>query len=351
MQIYSRKIVVPLLAIGALLLMILWMSGMFRDLIEPGLVPQDVSSVTQVMSIEEQKVLVFETVPATISARDTTNISSRIIARIGSVNVRAGAMVSKGQLLIQLEQSDLQAKVAQSVEQVNLVSVRLAEAEKNLERATELSGKGILTQADFDKTLADVDALQAMRESAQQALAESRSHLRYTEIRALIDGRIVDRFAEPGDTATPGMKLLSIYNPLSLQVEAWVREHLALTLKLGQPLEVVVPALGVTEIATIDERVPAADPGSRSFLIRASMSWNDQLLPGMYAEVKIPYGDVAQMLIPEQAITTIGQLHRVSVISNDVVEWRFVRVGRKNKAGERVVISGLVPGEIILVPD
>ena len=96
---------------------------------------------------------------------------------------------------------------------------------------------------------------------AVQALEEAKTALGYTEILAPFDGRVVDRFAEPGDTAQPGTKLLALYNPLSLRVEAQVREVVALGLEVGQDLQVEIPAMQKIVDAVIQERVPAADPG------------------------------------------------------------------------------------------
>ena len=72
---------------------------------------------------------------------------------------------------------------------------------------------------------------------------------------------MVDRFAEPGDTASPGQKLLSLYNPVSLRVEARVREQLALKLAIGDELTVEVPALAQRYTARIEEIVPADQRG------------------------------------------------------------------------------------------
>ena len=132
-----------------------------------------------------------------------------------------------------------------------------------------------------------------------QALEEAKTALGYTEILAPFDGRVVDRFAEPGDTAQPGTKLLALYNPLSLRVEAQVREVVALGLEVGQDLQVEIPAMQKIVDAVIQERVPAADPGSRSFLVKAGVAFDKSLLPGMYARLLVPVGTGKKVLIPE----------------------------------------------------
>jgi len=173
----------------------------------------------------------------------------------------------------------------------------------------------------------------------------------YSEIRAPIDGRVVDRFAEPGDTAAPGNKLLTLYNPLTLRVEAQVREQLALTLQENQRLRVEIPALNLKLDAELEERVPAADPGSRSFLIKVRMPFNAQLQPGMYARLLVPAGEREQIRIPADRIVTVGQLDLVWVLQDGQAYRRFVKLG--NTYGDQIeVLSGLSDGDKILpIPD
>jgi len=161
---------------------------------------------------------------------------------------------------------------------------------------------------------------------------------------------VVDRFAEPGDTASPGGKLLSLYNPFSLRVEARVREQLVLSLEIGQPLEVEVPSLGKTYTAKIEEIVPAAEPGSRSFLVKAILPSENSLLPGMYARMRVPAGDRERLLVPADRVAEVGQLDVVWVAEDDKVVRRFVRLGRPAGDGMIEVTSGLVAGERVLPP-
>lgn len=342
------KLLLPVAAIALLLLMVAWMAGFFSDKVSPGknaLNKVDDSSALAVQLVETQ---LFEPVPATIKAKQATIISSRILARIEKIHVRAGDSVEKGQLLIELEKTDLQSRSAQAKAQIRAVTARLTEAKQALDRAVELSNKGVFAKADLDKAQANHDALLAELTSAKQSLQEAKVALSFAQVRSPIAGRIVDRLAEPGDTAQPGIQLLSLYNPLSLRVEANVREKLALSLKLDQPLEVVFPSRGSKLIAEIEELVPAGNLGSRSFLIKSRLPYSEDLLPGMYARLMIPADVESLLLIPSDRVAQVGQLNVVWVVNKGIAERRFIRTGKQidNKLIE--VISGLVEGDKIL---
>lgn len=344
----QQKVLLSVAALIALLLLVAVMAGFFTRKIAPGLEAAAVIDVSQAVAVVAEQAPFSESVPASIEAKETTVISSRLLARISSIAVRAGDFVEQGQLLIQLEKNDLLARAQQSREQILSVEARLTEARKNLQRAEELHKRGLIAIADRDAARANAAALEADLGSAQQDLQAAEAAVSFAEIRSPIAGRIVDRFAEPGDTASPGQKLLSLYNPFSLRVEAWVREELALSLQPGQELPVEIPTMGKTLVAQIEEIVPAADPGSRSFLVRAILPADQKLLPGMYARLQVNAGNRRRLLIPADRVASVGQLDVVWVANKGSTERRFVRLGATRDDGTVEVISGLAAGELVL---
>ncbi len=336
-----KKLLLPVVAIAVLLLMVAFMAGYFSDKIEPAVTEPVAADTAAAVAVTQSIEPFSEPVPASVEAKEATMISSRLLARITAIHVRAGDYVERGQLLLELEKTDLIARARQAREQVRSVEARLTEARQNLRRAEELHQRGLIAVADRDAARADAAALEADLSSARQALEEAEAAVGYSEIRSPISGRVVDRFAEPGDTASQGAALLSLYNPFSLWVEARVRERLALSLETGDQLQVEVPALEKTYTASIEEIVPAADPGSRSFLIKALLPSEKQLLPGMYARLHVPAGERSRLLIPAERVAQVGQLDVVWVADEGRVLRRFVRLGRPTGDGQVEVLSGL----------
>ena len=350
----SERKVSPLLAAGAvlvLLLMVAWMAGFFDQRIEPGISPLPGYSATDAYTVTLRQLPITESVPGSVEAKHATIISSRTLARITAIHVRAGDPVTEGQLLLELEKEDLESRAQQASERIRAVTARAREAEQNLQRALELHQRGLIAVADRDAAQANRDALQAELVSAQRALEEAETAVAFAEIRSPINGRVVDRFAEPGDTASPGAKLLSLYNPLSLRVEAQVREALALALAVGQEVAVELPALAQRATGTIEELVPAAAPGSRSFLVKVRLDYDRQLLPGMYARLLVPAGTAERMLVPRDSLAMVGQLNVAWVVAEGGPQRRFVRLGEGGDGDLVEVVAGLQPGDQVLPHD
>jgi len=348
---WVNKITLPLVTLAGLLLSVAWLAGLFDDKVAPSTAEPQVKNHKDIYTVTLQNKRVFEPIAASVTAKQASIISSRLLARIDDISVRAGDTVKEGQLLIKLEQSDLQSQVLQAKEQVNVILARHVEAKKNYQRSKEVHSQKLISDVELDKSKADFDALSAEVSTAKQAFKQAKTTLSYTELRAPMNGRVVDRFAEPGNTAQPGKKLLSIYNPLSLRVEGQVREALALTLTQGQTIEVQLPTFDKTLQAQIEEIVPAANTGSRSFLVKASIKYQEQLLPGMYARMLIPAGSEDVIYLPKDRIAKIGQLSVVWVNEAGVAQRRFVRLGKETADGLVAIISGVeVNDKVLKIP-
>jgi multidrug efflux pump subunit AcrA (membrane-fusion protein) len=128
-----------------------------------------------------------------------------------------------------------------------------------------------------------------------------------------------------------------------------VRESLATLLARGQSLVARIDALNAEYPVTIEEIVPLADPGSRSFIVKASLPDDAQLYPGMFGRLLIAHGSDERYYVPERAVERVGQLEFVNLIGDKGVQRRFVRTGKKMQDGRLEVVSGLRPGERIVV--
>ena len=156
---------------------------------------------------------------------------------------------------------------------------------------------------------------------------------------------------EAGDTATPGMPLLRLYNPRLLRLEANVRESLATQLVKGAELTVRIDALDADLIGAVDEIVPSADPGSRSFLVKITLPENESLFPGMFGRLRIPSAEAERFYVPEAAVRRMGQLEFVLTQGTQGAVRRYVRTGIRTSDSRIEILSGLEPGEQVLVPE
>lgn len=344
-----KKYTIPLVTIAGLLLAIIWMAGAFNTKIEPGQLSPSASYSGPSLTLKQRQVQLHEVVPATVRSKQTTQVAARVLAPIKAIHVKAGDIVKKGDLLIELDNRNNRSSVAQSKENINSLKAQLRQARSHYNRTKHLFTKESVTKAQLEQASASYSSLKAQLASAKQMLSSAQTTLSYTQVKAQFSARVIDRFAEPGDLASPGVKLLTLYDPASLRIDANVRESLALTLKIGQQLKTEIPALNKSTQAIIEEIVPAANPGARSFLIKAKIDHKGELLPGMFARIHIPSGNKDQLSIPASFVKQMGQLDVVWVLENNIPTRRFIRTGKRS--GSKIIVnSGLSTGEKLISP-
>jgi membrane fusion protein (multidrug efflux system) len=350
----ALKITGIILALALLGGTMAYLAGFFEEKI-----PVDFKGVVQsggdgaILTVEVTTEPVIEQAPGTIRAKVETVISPVITAKISTISVHAGDQVKRGEVLAELDSRELEARVGQARQAVVAAKAKLALAEKDSERLQRIyrAEPGAVSKSDMDRVQASLRTARAQLLGAQRQEDGARTALSYSTLTAPISGRIVERYADPGDTARQGEALLRIYDPDTLRLEASVRESVASKLERGQSFTVRVDALDKEFQAVVDEIVPSADPGSRSFLVKVGLREGSGLYPGMFGRLLIPIGQTKKIYIPLKAVTQVGQLDFVIVKAEGGDVRRYVRLGARADADRVQVISGLIAGEKILVPE
>jgi RND family efflux transporter MFP subunit len=345
----KSKVLGAISALVVVIVAVLYMAGSFSDKQPAGLKESPVTQYQgEVVTVELQTITRTELVPGSVIAKQNTQISSNVMAQVKQFKVRAGDKVNKGDLLIALKQDDFKAMLAQSEANINVVQASLTQAKKQLTRVSELQGKGLVSVSELDDAKAKFDSLMANLAAAKQQQTQAQVSLNYTQIKAPISGVVVERLAEPGDTVTPGVPLLVLYNPKQLQLAFNVREQQAVKLKLGEHLKVSLPSLDITTAASISEIVPVVDNAARSLLIRLEIEPKQGLIPGLYAQLHLPFEKMRGILVDPRWIHDFGQLSMVYVIHAKKIERRFVRLGEQIDEQQHI-IAGLKAGDKIAV--
>jgi len=329
---------------------LLWLSGACHERIPPGELERAAGPESPSATVEERLEPVVEEASGTlVSARHTT-VSSQILARIEEVRVRAGGEVREGDVLILLDARDLEARRSEAREALAAAEAARQLAQTGRARVEKLFAQGVSSRQELDRAISQDRVTRAEVERATQRVADMEVGASHAEIRSPVSGRVVDRLAEPGDIATPGSPLLRIYDPGALRLEAAVRESLARYLRVGQSLRVRVEALALAIEGVLEEIVPYAEPGARSFTVKVRVPPNPQFFAGMFGRVEIPAGQEPRLRVPASAILRIGQLEFVDAIGSDgAVERRLVTTGGVDDSGRAEVLSGLAPGERVML--
>ena len=340
-------------ALAGVVLLIMWMAGSFSAKIEPGVVEVRAAVApanAQTAKVEEEPVPVTEEAAGTVQATRKTVVSSRIVGVIAEVHVRAGDEVKQGDVLVVLDDRELIAHAQEAQRGVDAADASRKKAENDFRRAQQLLARGVVSQSEFDQAESAFHVAQAEAERAAQALRAAQVTLTYAEIKAQVPGRITDRYADPGDTALPGTPLIGLYDPTALRIEVPLRETLLPRIHIGQSLQVRLGTEAETLEGTVDEIVPQAEAGSRTFLVKVGLPKRQGLYTGMFGRVLIPAGERTRLLVPETAVERIGQLDFVYVVGGGrQIERRLATMGLPAGDGRVEVLSGLRPGDIVLL--
>lgn len=350
---YARRILELIVGGAVMVVLVMWLSGGCGERIEPGTLeptatplPADAETETVTLVREEQ----IERASGAVAAAAQTSVSSKILARIESIAVRAGSVVERGDALIKLDQRDLETRVGEAKEELQGARATDELARSELARVEKLMAASVASQQQLDRARSEARVAAAGVQAARQRLNDAEVARSYGEIRSPVSGRVVDRLAEPGDTAAPGVPLLRIYDPGTLRLEVPVRETLAVALATGQTLRVEIDALGTAVEGAIDEIVPFSEPGARTLLVKVSLPADPRLYAGMFGRVQIPAGERVVVRVSEEAVSRTGQLEFVRVVGEDgLVSRRMVTTGARDGDGRVEVLSGLTEGEVVVV--
>ena len=270
-----------------------------------------------------------------------------LTGRVARIQRREGDRVAAGAVIAEIDSQDVTARRAQAVASLAAAGAGEENARVTRERLERLLERNAASRQSVDDAMAGWKAAVAGREAAEQAVRAADSALSYAQVRAPFAGVVTQRHVEVGDLAAPGMPLFVIEDLSRVKIEARVPESAVAALHPGVPVNVVVDAAGATPRAgTIAEILPAADPGSRTFLVRVVLDNADRSLrAGMFARLSLPGTARQAVAAPESALVRRGGLTGLYVVDGSgVARLRWVGAGA-TRDGRVEILTGVEPGE------
>jgi RND family efflux transporter MFP subunit len=299
----------------------------------------------------------------TVKAAQTSDLASQMMGNVIEVRVREGDRVQRGQVLALLDESQPRAALERATaadlaaqQQLVAADSDLALTDATLKRYQNLYERKSVSPQEFDEVKARQQSALARREMAkagqQQAkavLAQARTSLEYTRIRAPFDGVVTERKADPGALASPGMAIFTVEDVRRYRLEATVSETDLRYVKNGQQVPITIDAMGDVEFkGKVVQIVPAANPASRSFLVKIELPPDPQLRSGLFGRGQFARGDRQALLIPRTAVVERGQLQGVFVLDqNQMATLRYITMGKRS-GGSIEVLAGVGGGERVV---
>jgi len=367
---------------GALVALMAWMSGALTPgRIGPGEVPDlPHRGPEPVAEAKAEMAAIPEVVEAvgTVRPRTEVQVEAQVSGRVLKVNVRAGDTVARGDVLVVLEDREYRTRLEraaqgrqsaaaqreQARQAVAAARAGLTEAEAQYRRLQSLHAEKVVTTRELEQAESSYLQAKAALAQAQDGLAaaeagvgqagkaqeEAQIGLDYATVRAPEAGEVAKRLVEPGDVASPGKTLLVLQTPGALRLEAYVREGLIARARVGTELPVAIGAAGESPsgpvTGVVEEVVPAADPATRTFLVKVGLPALPGVYPGMFGRLLVPAGERSAVLVPAGAVRRVGQLETVAV--REAGAWRSVYVKAGARRDSRVeILAGLSGNETV----
>lgn len=330
----------------------------------------------------------FYEATGTVKAKTTTQVSTNMMGRIVSFPVAEGDFVSRGQVLVEIDNRESQTQlqkanaglkeaqaaiveIDKSVIAAN-AGIKTAEAnrvlaEQTFARYKELFERKSASGQEFDeaqsrlkmatseveRAKANVQAILSKKQQINAKIEQAKADIAgtkvfegYGKIVSPVSGIIVKKLAEQGATASPGIPLLSIEDSSQYRLEAAVEESNSKMVRIGNRVNVQIDAIGAGEFfGVVSEIVPSVDASSRSLTVKIDLPANSLLRTGLYGLARFPIAQKEGISVPQTAIIQRGQLTGVFAVNSDgIAQFHIVTTG-KNSDGLVEILSGLSEGD------
>ncbi|MCL2414323.1 MAG: efflux RND transporter periplasmic adaptor subunit [Bacteroidales bacterium] len=286
--------------------------------------------LVNVQVVHEQPVEQLTELTGNIVAYRVNHITPTIPGRIDNINVEIGGRVRSGQLLVQMDRTNLvQAQL------------QLDNVERELQRVTELHKAGGVTQQQVDQLTSQAEVLRETVRNLQEN----------TNLTSPIDGIVTARSFDAGNIFGGGVPILTVMQLSPVKVIVDISEAHLPRVRPGMEVRVrfdTYPGKYFTGRVGIIH--PTVNPMTRTFRTEIVIQNPDMLIrPGMFARVEMNFGTPERVMIPDVAVNrqpgTSGRF--VFVVENGIAHRREVELGRL--IGDQFeVISGLDHGDAVV---
>lgn len=317
--------------------------------------------VTRTHVVGEYTVENTVTATGTIEPVETVEVGTQVSGKVEKIYVDFNDVVKKGQLLAELDKLTLNQNVSRAKASLTSAESQLNYARLTYERTKQLYEANAATLAAYQEAQNSYTQAQMSKKNAQAAYDQALVDLSYAEIYSPIDGVVLDRAVEVGQTVAASFStptLFTIAKDLTkMQVEAAVDEADIGQVKSGQRVNFTVDAYTYeTFEGSVNQiRMKAVTTSNvvKYTVIISAPNPDLKLFPGMTASVTIVTEEETGLAVPAEALnfTPMGEMPQKNVVwlkkGNGIVA-QPVKVGMSDVAYV-IIEEGLQPGDEVVL--
>lgn len=274
-------------------------------------------------------------VTGAIDANESVVLKSEISGLVTGIYFKEGTQVTKGSVLVKINDRDLQAQLQEAITKQKLSGT-------NENRAKQLLEKGAISQEEYDTSLADSRSLQSQSQLVRAQLAKA-------TIRAPFSGRIGLRSISEGTYITPSTVIANLVSTNPIKITFSIPEKYAGQIKSGSTITFTTDGSAKENTGKVYAIEPGINAATRTLQIRAlAPNVDNALLPGSFAKIKLALNTLQNaILIPNQAVVPVLKGKIVYIQKNGKA--KEVKVEAGTRTDENIVItSGLNVGDTVL---
>jgi RND family efflux transporter MFP subunit len=251
-----------------------------------------------------------------------------VSAYTGTVLVRPGATVKRGEVLATLDCRDASAQSKQTAAQARAIAEKQSAVEHEAARLKQLTQGGFASDNEVEQLQARAASEQAEAESLRASLVSRNLQVDDCVLRAPFAGEVADRFVDPGTFVRPGTTVVKVIDRRTVRVVADVPESDFDVVTPGTSVRLEVLSTGARLAGAISRRTPAADESTRTVHFEVDLPNGDHKLPvGTTARLTISVGKPQPAVaVPLQAATIRGDQATLYVIKSGIARRAVVPV-------------------------
>jgi len=289
-------------------------------------------------------------VDGVVEAINQAQLSAQTAGQVLEVNFEVDDIVEKGEILVRLRSLEQKASLAQVKARVVEAKAYLNAAQKEYNRVKELRVRKVISAAQLDKALADLQASQARLNAAKADVRQASQQVEYTTIKAPYTGIVLQRHIQPGEIASLGQPIMTGFSLDALRVVAAVPQSQIESIRHTQKAYIIVESKPEERRFRGQNLViaPYANAKTHTFQVRLDLPYKvKKIYPGMFVKVAFIIGKEPRLTIPRQSVAYRGEVRAVYVVDDHgQIYMRQIRLGRKYS--DRIeVLAGLEKGENI----
>lgn len=282
----------------------------------------------KVQELKNQRIAKQLELSSTLEGYETMNISPSITGHIEHIYVQVGSRVSKGAMLVRMDQT-----------QLNTTRINLASTKTELDRVTALKASGSISEQVYDQTKAGYD----------QLVETERFQEENTFVKAQFSGVISAKNYEDGEMYT-GAPILQLCQISRLKAIINIPESYFPLVKQGMKVNVFSDIYPDKVFpATIEIVYPTIDPSTHTFQAKLNIpNPGERIRPGMYVRTTLALGEIDALIAPYQSVLKLtGSNDRyVFVVDEENNTARRVSVTLGQRFDDQIEIIPTTPGDI-----